>query len=242
MIIGSGIGGIITLSQQFEVLSERGTKAGEPLSNPHDAGRYGLRPRFDGNGVHGGQLLHGFVMLQRGRRPGAGLGNDQAGTGRGGAGRAAVKPPSIPVAVAGFNSRCGPFPAINEHPQEEPAVPSTWSETGFVIGEGAAVLVLESEASATRRGEARPFWPSFEVTRATSDAHHLTEPAPGGGERRHCDEDGPEGRRISSPSAVDYINAHGTSTPLNDRQETKRNQTGVGGRRLPRFPSAPASL
>jgi 3-oxoacyl-[acyl-carrier-protein] synthase II len=98
---------------------------------------------------------------------------------------------------------------------------------GFVMGEGAAVLVLEDEEKASARGarvlaKVRGFG-------TTSDAHHLTAPHPEGAGaatamRRALEDSG------LKRQDVDYINAHGTSTPLNDRAETKAIKAALGER------------
>jgi 3-oxoacyl-[acyl-carrier-protein] synthase II len=93
------------------------------------------------------------------------------------------------------------------------------------MSEGAAVLVLESQESA----EARGVTPLAELLGygATSDAHHVTEPGPTG-------QSAAEAMRLAmksadiGPSDVNYLNTHGTSTPLNDRQETKAIKLALG--------------
>jgi 3-oxoacyl-[acyl-carrier-protein] synthase II len=98
---------------------------------------------------------------------------------------------------------------------------------GFVMGEGAAVLILEDEELARERGA--------EVVgellgyAATSDAHHLTAPDPSGASAalaitRALDDAG------LTPDELDYVNAHGTSTPLNDRSETEALKLALGER------------
>jgi 3-oxoacyl-[acyl-carrier-protein] synthase II len=96
---------------------------------------------------------------------------------------------------------------------------------GFVMGEGAGVLVLEDAESAQARG-ARVLGQVLGYA-ATSDAHHLTAPDPTG----RCAAEAIRGALHDaglSAADVDYINAHGTSTPLNDRAETKALKSALG--------------
>ena len=98
---------------------------------------------------------------------------------------------------------------------------------GFVMGEGAGVLVLEDAEAAARAapailGDVRGYG-------ATADAHHLTAPEPSGdGAARAITRRSPTPR--SSPATSHYVNAHGTSTPLNDRSETEAIKTALGER------------
>jgi 3-oxoacyl-[acyl-carrier-protein] synthase II len=89
---------------------------------------------------------------------------------------------------------------------------------GFVMGEGAGILVLESLQSARAR-DARVYAEIVGYA-ATTDAHHITAPAPGHGGAARCMRLALQSAGLA-PDAVDYINAHGTSTPLNDAAETE---------------------
>ena len=93
------------------------------------------------------------------------------------------------------------------------------------MGEGAAVLVLESEESVERRG-VRPL-AEFRGYAATSDAYHLTEPMETG-ENAAVAINQALAEAGLKPSEVDYVNTHGTSTPLNDRHETKAIKSALG--------------
>jgi 3-oxoacyl-[acyl-carrier-protein] synthase II len=98
---------------------------------------------------------------------------------------------------------------------------------GFVMGEGAGVLVLESEALALERG-ARVLGEVLGYA-ATADAHHLTAPHPGGQSAALAISRALEDAGLT-PEELDYVNAHGTSTQLNDRSETEALKLALGGR------------
>ena len=130
----------------------------------------------------------------------------------------------IPIVFAAFD-RMG---ALSRNPDPATASrPFDAQRDGFVLGEGAGILLLESEEHARGRG-AEPLADLCGFGQ-TSDAFHITAPP----------EDGEGGRRAMeralasaglSPEEVDYINAHGTSTPLNDRAETRAIKALLGGR------------
>jgi 3-oxoacyl-[acyl-carrier-protein] synthase II len=131
--------------------------------------------------------------------------------------------PVTPLAMAGFCS----MRALSTR-NEDPAAASRPFERdrdGFVMSEGAAVFVLESETYARRRGA--QILAELAGYGATADAHHITAPAPGG-------EGAARAMQLALESAglraadVDYINAHGTSTPLNDKYETMAIHTVFG--------------
>ena len=222
VIIGSGIGGIITLSQQFEVLSQRGPKRVSPFLIPMMladmasaqvsmvTGSMGANYCAVSSCSSGADALgQGWEMIRRGMEDVVVAGGSEA--------------PIYPVAVAGFNSMRA-LSRFNEDPRRA-SRPFDAQRDGFVMGEGSAVLVLESEESVQRRGV--PVLAELRGYGATSDAHHLTEPSPGGHSAARAMKTALKAAGID-PSEVDYINAHGTATPLNDRQETTAIKRALG--------------
>ena len=222
VIIGSGIGGIGTLSQQFEVLSERGPKRVSPFLIPMMladmasaqvsmvTGSMGANYCTVSSCSSGADALgQGWEMIRRGQEEMVLAGGSEA--------------PIYPIAVAGFNALRA-LSRLNDDPQKA-SRPFDLHRDGFVIGEGAAVLVLESEESMKQRGV--PPIAEIRGYAATSDAHHLTEPHPAGESAAAAMKMALRSAAID-PSQVDYLNAHGTSTPLNDRQETKAIKIALG--------------
>jgi 3-oxoacyl-[acyl-carrier-protein] synthase II len=222
VIIGSGIGGITTLSQQFEVLRDRGPRRVSPFLIPMMLGDMASAQVSMVTGSMGANyclvsscssgadaLGQGWQMVRRGQEDIVLAGGSEA--------------PVAPVAVAGFNALRA-LSRFNEDPSKA-SRPFDIRRDGFVIGEGSAVLVLESEESANRRGVT----PLAELRgyAATSDAHHLTEPSVTGESAAKAMTLALEEAGLN-PSDIDYLNAHGTSTPLNDRHETKAIKAALG--------------
>jgi len=222
VIIGSGIGGISTLSQQHEILIDRGPKRVSPFLIPMMLGDMASAQVSMVTGSMGANycavsscssgadaLGQGWAMIRRGQEDIVLAGGSEA--------------PLVPVAVAGFNALRA-LSRFNEDPAKS-SRPFDVQRDGFVMGEGAAVLVLESEESANRRGVT----PLAEIKgyAATSDAYHLTEPMASGESAARAMSNALEEAGVD-PSEVDYINAHGTSTPLNDRHETMAIKVALG--------------
>lgn len=214
VIVGSGIGGIGTLSEQFAVLAERGPSRTSPFLIPmmiadmasgHLSIKLGAKgPNFctvSACSSGADAIGESAEMIRRG---------DVSAMVAGGA-EAAV----VPIGLAGF-SAAGALSKRNDDPKKA-SRPFDLDRDGFVLGEGAAVLVLEDLDYAKARGA--PIVAELAGYGATADAHHVTQPSEGG-------EGGARAMRIAlgkaamQPHEIDYINAHGTSTPLNDRFET----------------------
>ena len=222
VIIGSGIGGIGTLSQQHQILIERGPKRVSPFLIPMMLGDMASAQVSMVTGSMGANycmvsscssgadaLGQAWAMIRRGQEDIVLAGGSEA--------------PVVPVAVAGFNALRA-LSRFNEDPTKA-SRPFDIQRDGFVMGEGAAVLVVESEESANRRGVT----PMAEIKgyAATSDAHHLVEPMESGESAARAMTEALEEAGVD-PSEVDYVNAHGTSTPLNDRHETKAIKAALG--------------
>lgn len=122
----------------------------------------------------------------------------------------------IPVAIAGFNNMKA-LSTRNDAP-EKACRPFDAERDGFIMGEGAGILILEELEHAQQRG-AR-IYAELIGFGMNSDAYHITSPAPDGSGAARCMELAIASAGIKKEE-VDYINAHGTSTPVNDAMETK---------------------
>ena len=141
-----------------------------------------------------------------------------------------------PMAVAGFSN----MKALTKNDDPETASrPFDAQRDGFVMGEGAGILVLEEMEHAQRRDA--DILAEVSGYGATADAHHLTSPAPDGEgavrAMKRAIEDA-----ACSPSDIDYINAHGTSTPFNDKIETQAIKTAFGSHAINLFISSTKSM
>ena len=121
-------------------------------------------------------------------------------------------------AVGGFMKMRALSTQFNATP-EKASRPFNADRDGFVMGEGAAVLILESEEHARERGA--KVYAELAGYGATSDAFHITAPDPSGIGAVKAIEIALKDAGVTDKSTVDYINAHGTSTHLNDQMETK---------------------
>jgi 3-oxoacyl-[acyl-carrier-protein] synthase II len=214
VIIGSGIGGMHTYETQLKNLFDRGPRKVSPFTIPSLIGN----------------MCSGLVAIELGARgPNFGMVSACAtGTHSLGEAAHAIRRGDADVMVAGgseaaitpfaYASFCSmkAMSTRNEDPRGA-SRPFDRGRDGFIMGEGAGILVLESIEHARERG-ARVYC-ELAGYAATCDAYHITQPDPDGkglsmAMRRALDSAG------SAPAQVDYINAHGTSTPYNDKYET----------------------
>ena len=214
VIVSSGIGGIITMSEQVGVLNEKGPSRVSPFLVPMmlpDMASGQISMLLGAKGPN-----FATVSACSSGADAIGVALDLIRSGRADIALAGGCEAAIcPIGIAGFNS-CKALSKNNSDPQKA-SRPFDTERDGFVMGEGGAVLVLETMESAIDRGAT----PIAELTGygATADAYHITQPAPEG-------EGGARAMKIAladagiSPNDIDYINAHGTSTVLNDKNET----------------------
>jgi len=214
VLIGSGIGGILTLSTQHEILLTRGPRRVSPFLIPMMLG--------DTASAHVSMLSKALgtnlCMVSSCSSGADAIGNALELISRGEADiiiAGGSEAPICPIAVSGFGSLRA-LSRNNDYPQKA-SRPFDSERDGFVMGEGAAILLLESQESVVRRGAT----PLAELAGygSTSDGFHITEPAPSGESAAKAITKA-LARAGIEPKEVDYINAHGTSTLLNDRQET----------------------
>jgi 3-oxoacyl-[acyl-carrier-protein] synthase II len=223
-VIGTGIGGLGSLEKQENVLRERGAKAVSPLSVPLMMGNAAAAALAMRHGIHG--QTYGVVSA-------CAAGSHAIGTGTRmieGGDAAAVVVGGAEAALTGLAAAA--FMAMGATSPSGISRPFDKRRDGFVMGEGAGVLVLEDAEAAERRG-AEALGEVLGYA-ATSDAHHLTAPEPSGADAARAIALALEDADLS-PADIDYVNAHGTSTPLNDRSETESLKAALGddARRVP---------
>ena len=215
VIIGSGLGGLSTLSRQIKVLLEQGPNRISPFLIPMTAADMAAAQVSILLGVKGPNLSTtsscssgtdaigtAYEIIRRGDAQAMIAGGSEAAV--------------TPIGIAAFNA-IRALSTRNSHPQLA-SRPFDAEHDGFVLSEGAGVLMLENLALAQRRGA--DILAEIMGYGISSDAFHITHPAKSGrgmtqAMRLALNKAGLKTREI------DYINAHGTSTPLNDKLETK---------------------
>lgn len=222
VIIGTGIGGIGTLVRENETLLERGPRWVSPFMVPmmlpdSSAGQVAIY-----FGVRGPNMAVVTACASSANAVGEAAEIIRRGAAdvmiAGGAESAIV-----PVAVAGFNVM-NAISTRNEDPQAA-SRPFDRDRDGFVIGEGAAALVLESLEHARERGAG--ILAEVAGYGATNDAYHISAPSENGAGAAECMRIALAHARLEQ-TAISYINAHGTSTELNDVSETAAIKTVFG--------------
>ncbi len=223
VIIGTGIGGLDTIEKQTFRLWESGPRRVSPFMIPMLIGNMAsgvVAIELGAMGPNYGVVSacatasHAFGDCVRILRAG------EADVMIAGGAEASI----TRMGFAGFCNMKAMATRFNDHPQGS-SRPFDLDRDGFVMGEGAGVLVLETLAHAKARG-ARIYCELLGHA-ATCDAYHITSPDPDGSGLALCLRNALKDSGIQ-PEEVDYINAHGTSTPYNDRTETKAIKTVFG--------------
>ena len=222
IVVGSGIGGLTTLFEQARILVERGPNKVSPFLVPMMISDMAAAQISLTLGVKGPNLCTtsacssssdaigvAYELIKRGGAQAAIAGGSEAVIN--------------PIGVAGFNALRA-LSTKNDEPQLA-SRPFDAGRDGFVMSEGACLLILESLAHAQKRGA--NILSEIIAYGASADAYHITQP----------DEDGGGAVRAMrlalnkaglAPTDINYINAHGTSTPLNDKTETLAIKTVFG--------------
>jgi beta-ketoacyl-acyl-carrier-protein synthase II len=215
VILGSGIGGLKSFEEQHDVYRERGQSKISPFFIPMfiaDIAAGIVSMRFNAKGPNYATVSacatsahaigDAFRTIQYGDADIMITGGSEATV--------------TPMAIGGFAN----MKALSER-NESPATasrPFDATRDGFVMGEGAGVVILEEYERAKARGA--KIYAEIVGYGATGDAHHLTAPAPEGEGAQRAMKRAMKDAGVG-PEAIDYINAHGTSTPANDLNETK---------------------
>jgi len=215
VLVGSGVGGLQTVEREKAVLMEKGPQRVSPflvpmlitnIASAYIAIKYGFRgPNLSistacATGTHA--IGEAFRMIQRGEADAMVTGGAEAAI--------------TPLGLAGFCAMRA-LSTRNDEP-ERASRPFDRERDGFVIGEGAGVLILEELEFARKRGA--NIWAEVIGFGMSSDAYHITQPVADGRGIRIAMENALKDAKVNLQD-IDYINAHGTSTPLNDRVETK---------------------
>lgn len=212
--IGSGIGGMATYDEQFRRFMDKGYRRVSPFFVPMliaDMASGQVSIQFGAKGINNcsvtacasgaNSIGDAFKVIERGDADYMIAGGAEA--------------PLTPMAFAGFSTAKALSFSDDPHTASRPF---DLNRDGFVMGEGAGILILESLEAAEKRG-AR-IYAEIIGYGASADAYHITSPAPGGEGAARAIKQALEDGGIQ-PEDVDYINAHGTSTEYNDSTETE---------------------
>lgn len=216
-VLGNGIGGMETNGVAWKTLFERGPDRLSPLAIPELIANEAAGNVSMTLGAKGPAQV--VVTACASSTDALGVALDMIRAGRADVVVAGGTEATIfEFAVGGFMKMKALATQFNDAP-EKASRPFNLDRCGFVMGEGAAVLILESEAHAAARG-ARAYC-ELAGYGATSDAYHITAPDPSGAGAVKAIRLALKDAGVDDLSTVDYINAHGTSTHLNDVMETK---------------------
>ena len=222
ILVGTGIGGINVVLNEVETYRVKGPRRVSPFLIPMmlpDTASGQIAINFGARGPNlsvssacatgTNAIGEAYKMIQRGSAEAMITGGTESAV--------------IPLMMAGFNAM-GALSRRNDDPQRA-SRPFDKNRDGFVAGEGAAVLILESESHAKARGA--KIYGEVLGYGLTDDAFHISAPAENGAGAAICMKNALADAGLS-PNQVDYLNAHGTSTQLNDKSETAAVKTVFG--------------
>ena len=221
VIVGSGIGGLGTIEKENRSLVEKGPDRVSPMYIPMAIGNMAAGNIAIDLGTKGESISmvtacasgthcigESFRMIKHGYQDVVIAGGTEASI--------------TPTGIAGFAN----IKALTQTTDKNRAsIPFDKERSGFVMGEGAGIVILEELEHAKARGA--KIYAEIVGYGATSDAYHITSPAPGGEGGARAMEIAIEKAKIK-PEQITYINAHGTSTHLNDSSETQAVKTALG--------------
>ena len=209
-MIGTGVGGITTLEHQIGVLQEKGARRVSPFLVPMmmaNAGGATLSMRYGWMGPSENVVTACAAGTHAVGNAARLIADDRCDAVLAGG----TEAPFTPTAVAGFTNMTALSSSGVSRPFDA-------QRDGFVMAEGAAVLVLEDRDMALARGAT--ILAEVIGSASTADAHHITAPSPGGSGAVHCMQLALDDARVR-PAEVVHVNAHGTSTDLNDAAEAE---------------------
>jgi beta-ketoacyl-acyl-carrier-protein synthase II len=214
VIVGNSVCGLLSISKQFLNLMEHGPSRVSPILAPTMTGDAASVQVSLILGAKGGNYAPSSACSSGSDAIGQAYSQIKLGHAKaviaGG-----TEAPIMPIVIAAF-SNIRALSAKNDSPQEA-CRPFDAERNGFVMSEGSAMMVLEDAEHAMQRGA--PILAELASYSATSDAFHLTQPAPNGESATHAVRLALQ-RTNLNPEDIDYINAHGTATQLNDKTET----------------------
>jgi len=222
IVFGTGIGGIGSTEQAVRTFDERGASRINPLAitqlMPNSStGQVAIQYGIEGPSLtittacaaSANAVGEAKNMIQNGIVDMVVVGGTESGT--------------TPMTIGAF-AQIRALSTNNENPKEA-CKPFDKDRDGFVMGEGSTVLIMESEESALKRGV--DIYGYVAGYGATTDAYHITAPAEGGKGAVVAMQKSIKDADLSTED-IDYINAHGTSTPANDKNETAAIKTVFG--------------
>lgn len=221
LIIGSGIGGLITIHEGSTVLNEKGPNRVSPFFIPMAisnmaAGNVSIEVGAKGQtfslttacATGTDAIGEAFRMIRHGYQDVVMAGGTES--------------PIMPVSVSGFSNMKALSTATDKN---RASIPFDKERSGFVMGEGAGLILLEDLEHAKKRGA--KIYAEIVGYGASSDAYHITSPLPSGEGGARAMTNAIQDAKIK-PEDITYINAHGTSTHLNDSGETLAVKTAFG--------------